>query len=140
MIPNRVLLKAYQSKRADRDCVAHRVALALAEVESTEQRKDYLSAVHGQREGELAVAKAQLDILEELLDRRGLSDIEDDGGYHRAVYADELVALTIAEGQTNQMKEVMDSWASWSDDDESSDEDRKLLFMGLLSSDDDPNF
>ena len=74
------------------------------------------------------------------MDRRGLSDIEDDGGYHRAVYADELVALTIAEGQTNQMKEVVDSRASWSDDDESSDEDRKLLFTGLLSSDDDPNF
>jgi len=74
------------------------------------------------------------------LDRRGLSDIEDDSGYHHAVYADELVALTIAEGQTNQMKEVVDSRASWSDDDESSDEDRKLLFTGLLSSDDDPNF
>jgi len=74
------------------------------------------------------------------LDRCGLSDIEDDSGYHRAVYADEFVALTIAEGQTNQMKEVVDSWASWSDDDESSDEDRKLLFTGLLSSDDDPNF
>jgi len=140
MIPDRVLLKAYQSKQVDRDCVAHCVALTLAEVESTERHKDYLSAVHGQCEGELAVAKAQLDILEELLDRHGLSDIEDDGGYYCAVYADELVALTIAEGQTNQMKEVVDSWASWSDDDESSDEDRKLLFMGLLSSDDDPNF
>ncbi|KIM52796.1 hypothetical protein SCLCIDRAFT_32375 [Scleroderma citrinum Foug A] len=143
-MPNRVLFKAYQSKQADRDCVAHHVALTLAEIKSTEQRKDYLSAIYGQHEGKLSVTKAQLDILKELLDGHGLSDIEDDGGYHRAVYADELVALTIAEGQTNQMKGVVDSRASWTqhvgDHDESSDDDSKLPFTGLLSSDDDPDF
>ncbi|KIM50450.1 hypothetical protein SCLCIDRAFT_145480 [Scleroderma citrinum Foug A] len=143
-MPDGVLFKAYQSKQADCDCVAHHVALTLAEIESTEQRKDYLSAIYGQHEGELSVTKAQLDILEELLDGRGLSDIEDDGGYHCTVYADELVALTIAEGQTNQMKGVVDSRASWTqhvgDHDESSDDDSKLPFTGLLSSNDDPDF
>lgn len=145
MLPDRVLLKAYQAKQADRDCIARGVALTLAEIESAERHKDYLSAIYGQREGELAVTKEQLDVLEELLDKRGLSDVEDDSGFHRAVYADELVALTIVEGQTNQMKEVVESRVSWRDPDlgdeeSSSDEDRKLPFMGLLSSDDDPGF
>lgn len=42
------------------------------------------------------------------------------------------------------MKGVVDSRASWTqhvgDHDESSDDDSKLPFMGLLSSDDDPDF
>ena len=144
-LPNRVLLKAYQAKQADHDCIAHGVALALAEIESTEQYKDYLFAIYGQCKGELAVTKEQLDVLKELLDGRGLSDVEDDGGFHCAVYTDELVALTIVEGQTNQMKDVVESRVSWSNPDlrgeeSSSDEDRKLPFMELLSSNDDPDF
>jgi len=140
-MPDRVLLKVYQAKQASRNCITHRVSLALAEIESAERHKDYLTAVHGQHEGTLAVNNAQLQLLAELLDDRGLSDMEDDGGYHRAVYADKLVALTIAEGQTNQVKEVADSRAHpiWPDlDDESlgEDEDNNIPFMGLLSSDD----
>ena len=140
-MPDRVLLKAYQAKQANRNCIAHRVSLALAEIESTERHKDYLTTVHGQHEGALAVTNAQLQLLAELLDDRGLSDVEDDGGYHRAVYADELVTLTIAEGQVDQVKEVVDSWARpiWPNlDDESSgeDEDNNIPFTGLLSSDD----
>ena len=47
-MPDRVLFKAYQSKQADRDCIAHCVALTLAEIKLTERRKDYLSAIYGQ--------------------------------------------------------------------------------------------
>ncbi|KIM57483.1 hypothetical protein SCLCIDRAFT_28821 [Scleroderma citrinum Foug A] len=140
-MPDRVLLKAYQAKQVNRNCIAHRVALALAEIESAKRHKDYLTAVHGQHEGALAVTSAQLQLLAELLDDRGLSDVEDDGGFHRAVYADELIALTIAEGQTDQVKEVVDSRAHpiWPDPDNESlgkDEDNDIPFMGLLPSDD----
>ena len=138
---DRVLLKAYQAKQANCNCIAHRVALALAEIESAKRHKDYLTTVHGQHEGALAVTSAQLQLLAELLDDHGLLDVEDNGGFHRAVYADELIALTIAEGQTDQVKEVVDSWAHpiWPDpDNESSgeDEDNNIPFTGLLSSDD----
>lgn len=140
-MPDRTLLKAYQAKQANRDCVAHRVALSLAEIESAERYKDYLAAVHGQQEGILAVTDTQLQVLADLVDDRGLSDVEDDGGYHRAVYADELVALTVAEEQVNQMKEVVDSrahpiWPDLNDDSLSEDEDNNVPFTGLLSSDD----
>ena len=140
-MPDGVLLKAYQAKQVNRNCITHCIALALAEIKSAKQNKDYLTAVHGQHEGALTVTCAQLQLLAELLDDHGLSDIEDDGGFHRAVYADELVALTITEGQTDQVKEVVDSRAHpiWPDpDNESSgeDEDNNIPFTGLLSSDD----
>ena len=55
---------------------------------------------------------------------------------------DELVQLTIAEGQMKQVSEVMDLRGKWMDDnddqeeDGSSEEDRDVPFMGLPSSDD----
>lgn len=138
-MPDRVLLKAHQAKRADVDCITHRVALILAEIESAERQKDLLSAICEQHKGELAISEVQMDVVTTVLDRRGLMDAEDDGAHYRSVYADELAALTIAEGQAVQMEEVVKSRAeSWpvsdDDDDEFSDEDSKLPFTGLLSS------
>ncbi|KAL4073272.1 hypothetical protein V8B97DRAFT_2005927 [Scleroderma yunnanense] len=140
-MPDRVLLKAYQTKQVNCNCIAHHIALTLAEVKSAEQHKDYLTAVHGQHEGVLAVTNAQLQLLVELLDDHGLLDIEDNGGYHHAVYADKLIALTITEGQANQVKKVIDSQAHpiWPDLDNEllgKDEDNNVPFTGLLSSDD----
>ena len=140
-MPDRVLLKAYQAKQANHNCIAHCVALALAEIESAERHKDYLTAVHGQHKGALTVTSAQLQLLAELLDDRGLSDVEDDGGFHRAVYVDKLVALTIAEGQTDQVKEVVDSrahpiWPNPDNESSGEDKDNDIPFTGLLSSDD----
>ena len=133
-MPDRALLKAHKLKRADRDCVLHRVSLALAEVESAERHKDYLNAI--QHEGEPTTA--QLDVLNKFLDYRGMSDVEDDGGYYRAVYAEELVALTIVEAQMNQMEEVVHFRDMWSgdgneDEDGDEDEDADVPFTGLLS-------
>ena len=139
-MPDRVLLKAHQAKKADLDRITHRVALALAEVESAERQKDFMSTVCEQYKGELAVSEVQMDVVTKVLDNRGLLELEDDGAYHRAVYADELVALTIAEGQAVQIQEVVRSRRDegWPDpeDDEFSDKDSKLPFTGLLSSDD----
>ena len=64
-----------------------------------------------------------------------------DSRYHHAVYADELVALTIAEGQVDQVKEVVDSrarpiWPNLDDESSGEDEDNNIPFTGLLSSDD----
>ncbi|KAL4068544.1 hypothetical protein V8B97DRAFT_2008821 [Scleroderma yunnanense] len=123
-MPNRVLLKAYQAKQVNHNCIAHHVTLTLAK-----------------HEGALAVTNAQLQLLAELLDDHGLSDVEDNGGYHHAVYMNKLVTLTIAKGQANQVKEVIDSWAHpiWPDPDNEllgKDEDNNVPFTGLLSSDD----
>ena len=93
-----------------------------------------MSAVCEQYKGQLAIGKVQMDVITKALDNRGLLEVEDDGTYHHAVYADDLLAITIAEGQAVQMEEVVRSWQDegWPvlDDDEFSDEDGK----GLLES------
>ena len=141
-MPDDILLKAYQAKQAVRDCIAHRAALALAEIESAERHKDYFSAIHGRHQGRVAVTDQQLDVLALLLDHRELSDVENDGGYHRTMYADELNALMTAQIQAIQMEELVRSRAgsSHQDDDATSsagsshhsDDGGNVPFTGLL--------
>ena len=120
-MPDLVLKKAYDVKQADRDCIVHHVAFTLAKIESAEQHKDYLDDIQRQHQGVLALSSAQLDMLSKILDDHGMSDMEDDGGYHHAAYADELIQLTITEGQMKQVNKVMDSWGKWMDHDDDDD-------------------
>ncbi|KAL4071993.1 hypothetical protein J3A83DRAFT_4188063 [Scleroderma citrinum] len=108
-MPDRVLLKAHQAKKADLDHIAHCVALSLAEIELAEQQKDFLSAVYEQYKGELAIGEIQMDVVATVLDSCGLLEAEDDRAYHHTTYADELATLTIVEGQAVQMEEVIQS-------------------------------
>ena len=106
-MPDRILKKAYQAKLADHECSAQQLSLTLAEIESAERRKDYLIAVKEDHEAGLSISDTQLDILKHLMDERSLDNIEDDGGFHRAVYADKLISLSIANGQITQMQEAV---------------------------------
>ena len=108
-MPDDILLKAYQAKQAVCDCITHWAALALAEIESADQHKDYFSAIHGRHQARVAVTDKQLDVLAVLLDHRELLDAEDDRGYHHAMYADELNALMTAQIQAIQMEELVGS-------------------------------
>ena len=135
-MPDRILKKAYQAKLADRECSAQRLSLTLAEIKSAERHKDYLIAVKEDREAGLSISDAQLDILKHLMDERSLDNVEDDGGFHCAVYADELISLSIANGQITQMQEaVLSRPGCWSIP---SAEDSSVLGSDDLDEEDDP--
>ena len=105
---------AYNVKQAARNSIAHRAAVALAETEEADLQRAYLSAVYVRQNERVAVTDEQLNVLEVLLNERGLSDIEDDGSYDRATYAEELQALMVTQMQAIQMEELAQSRASLS--------------------------
>lgn len=103
---------AYNVKQAARNSIAHRAAVALAEIEEADLRRDYFSAVYARQQEQVAVTDEQLNVLAVLLNERGLSDIEDDGSYDRAAYAKHLEALMTAQMQVIQMEELVQSRVS----------------------------
>ena len=54
-MPDRVLLSALDLKWADYDCLALQLALTTAEINLTAWRQAFLSTMHDQNDGELAV-------------------------------------------------------------------------------------
>ena len=102
-------MMAYNVKQVAHNSIAHRAALTLAEIEEAELQKVYLSAIHTRQEERVVVTDEQLDVLALLLDERGLSDVEDDGGYHRTTYAKELNALMVAQMQAIRMEGLVQS-------------------------------
>lgn len=55
----------------------------------------------------LAVSTAQLEIVTGMMEGCGLDHIEDEGEFHHAAYADDLIALSISNVQLNQIRECM---------------------------------
>ncbi|KAG9318833.1 hypothetical protein JVU11DRAFT_937 [Chiua virens] len=109
-LPQDILQKAYEAKRADRDSIVHQVAQTAAAIESLERHRVFLAAVKQHQEVELTAAESVLGIVKGMLSPRSLVDVEDDRGYYRAVFADELIGLTVAETQLQQIGGV-----AWSD-------------------------
>ena len=81
-MPDRILLKAFNTKRADHDCIALRLALATAEIKSSEERMSFLSATRERHDGDLAVSAALLDILNKVLGVHGLAEVEANKHYY----------------------------------------------------------
>ena len=122
-IPNRILLSAYDAKRADHDCIARRLALTSAEIKSSKRRQAFLATICEQHDGNLAVSQEYLGILERMLDNRGISAAKDDERYYHVEYANKAVALNISDMQLGQVLEVLESCteSDWvPDDDEDS--------------------
>ena len=69
------------------------------------------------------------------MDEHNLDNIEDDGGFHCAMYADELISLSIANGQITQMQEAVLLWPGWSIP---SAEDSSVLGSDDLDNEEDP--
>ncbi|KAF9244645.1 hypothetical protein BU15DRAFT_71608 [Melanogaster broomeanus] len=140
-LSDRLIIKAVEAKRASRDCILQRVALTRAEIESAERHIDLLTMIGTEDEEDLEVAESQLSFLRRVLDKRQLGETKDDAPYYHAVYADELVALTIAGAQVEQMEQVIEAGHHDSDDTSLSSHSEvshsdKEPFVGLLSSDD----
>lgn len=103
-LSDRVLLKVLEAERPFRDSVVYRVSRTKAEIESAGRQKELLKGVLTEAQGNLDDAESQLSLLRQVVDERGLEEARDDAEYYHAVFADELVVLTIADGQVEQME------------------------------------
>lgn len=92
-------------------------------------------------EGNLDNTKSQLPLLRQVVDKHTLEEARDDRVYYHAVFADELMALTIA---GTQMELFLQAWtmqgdssnaALWLSHSDSNSSDSEP-FTGLLSSND----
>ncbi|KAF8432115.1 hypothetical protein L210DRAFT_865121, partial [Boletus edulis BED1] len=101
-LPLDILQKAYEAKRADWDYIVHQVAQTAAAIESLEQHRVLLAAVKQHQEAELTTVESVIRIVKNSLSPRSLANLEYNHGYYCAVFADELVQLTVAEAQMQQ--------------------------------------
>ncbi|KAG6371060.1 hypothetical protein JVT61DRAFT_10597 [Boletus reticuloceps] len=108
-IPRGVLQRVYECKLADRECVAHRVALSAAELRLTERRKHMLISIQEHRRQDLSASEEQLDILRSLLDMTNImdEDVEGDAALQCSKWEDELKELTVAEQETQHVEEAV---------------------------------
>ena len=64
-----------------------------------ERHRLFLSAIQQHEENQLAVEETLLKTVKNVLSLHSLHELEDDSGYYHAVFAEELVALTVADTQ-----------------------------------------
>ncbi|KAG6379907.1 hypothetical protein JVT61DRAFT_10471 [Boletus reticuloceps] len=110
-IPRGVVQNAYMFKLADRECIAHRVALSMAELRSVEQRKNLLISIGEHRRRDLAVNEEELQILMTLLDRKRLTepDVKGDEMLQRDTCKEELAELAVADQEVSHIQEAVRS-------------------------------
>lgn len=106
-MPNSVLRSALDAKRADHECIALRLALAKAEIKSSERHLAFLSTMHSQHVGAHAVSEAHIDILDQILGGRCIEDVEGSKQHYEAVRVDELAGLAVLEAHMGQMHDVI---------------------------------
>ena len=96
-----LLRKAYISKVASKNTILNRITLTQSNIDALERRNEFFRALKQEVSDELSMNEEELDCIRNVLGGRGIT--EDDIEFHHAVYADELVALTIADLQLAQM-------------------------------------
>jgi len=106
-MPDRILLSALDLKRADYDHLALRLALTTAEINFADQQRAFLSTMHDQNDGDLAIGGVCLDVFDQVLGMRGIVEFEGNKEYHRNTRAEELVALTLAKSHVGQLQDLI---------------------------------
>ena len=106
-MPDKLVKKAYKAKLAARESITNRLRLTLSELESVERMKDFLNAVKEEQESVLENCRAQLESVSNVMETRGLQNLEDDGEFYRAAYADDLIVLSISNTQLTQVRESL---------------------------------
>ena len=106
-MPDRILLKAFNTKWADHNCIALQPALTTAEIKFSEERMSFLSAMREQHDGDLAVSAALLNILNKVLSVHGLAEVEANKHYYRNAQAEQLAMLAVAQMHMAQMYNVI---------------------------------
>ncbi|KIJ11239.1 hypothetical protein PAXINDRAFT_157366 [Paxillus involutus ATCC 200175] len=102
--PN-VIKMAYRAQLATKQCILSRINTTLAELDATEKRSDFLRAVKEEHEKELSVVSEELQCVKDVVVGQGI-DIDDHIAFSHAVYAEELVALTMSDMQLHQLSMI----------------------------------
>ena len=92
--------KAYAARLAFKRCILARIAVAQAEVDALERQRDFIQSLDDDVHCDLSLIDNELTSIKEIMDERGIAD---NISYHHAVYADELVALAVADKQLQQL-------------------------------------
>ena len=102
-MPDTVLLSAFDTKLADHDCIATRVALATTEIKSAEHRSIFLATMQDQHSGDLTVSQEYIQIIKHMLDGRDLSGVEAQGQHYHTPHAGEALMLTASDSPMHQI-------------------------------------
>ena len=97
---NSSVAKAYATRLAFKKSILARISLTQAEIDALEKQRNFVQCLDEEAHSDLAMIDNHLASFKEIMDERGLTD---DISYHHAVYADELVALTVADMQLRQI-------------------------------------
>lgn len=92
--------RAYAARLAFKKCILARISVTQAEIDALEKQRDFIHSLDDDFHSDLTGVDNELSSVKEIMDERG---IVDDISYHHAVYADELVALTVADMQLHQL-------------------------------------
>ena len=82
------------------------LSLARSEIHALEKQSDFLRAMQGGDNDELSAVDEELDCMKSELTERGVT-LQDHIAFGHAIYADELVALTITDMQLRQISGVI---------------------------------
>ncbi|KAF8130856.1 hypothetical protein EV363DRAFT_1296775 [Boletus edulis] len=108
-VPRGILQNTYAFKLADRECIAHRVALSMAELKSTEHRKNLLVSMGEYRKCDFEVNEAELQVLKTLLDTKGLTeaDVAGDEVLQQETCQMELVELAATDQEVAHFQDAV---------------------------------
>jgi hypothetical protein len=104
-LSHNMIRKAYRAKLATKQCILSRLSTTLLELDATGKHSDFLRAVKKDHEKDLSVVSKDLQSVKDVVIGQGI-DIDDHIGFSHAVYAEELVALTMADMQLHQLSMV----------------------------------
>lgn len=102
MLSPDVAQKAYWAKLAAKKSILSHINTTLAELDATEKFSDFLLVVKVEHEMELSIVSEELQCIKDIVVGQGI-DIDDHVAFSHAVYAEELVMLTMANMQLHQL-------------------------------------
>ena len=126
-----VIQKAYMAKMESRNSIVRRIMLCQANIDATASRMDLFNAMKQEAQSDLEGADEEIQWVKEVMGIRKIDT--DDLAFHHATYADELVALTIADTQVEQMTNVLavdaNKASDWADSDtDGSEEEDDIVY------------
>lgn len=108
---------AYKAKLAAKQYIWSCINTTLAELNVIEKFSDFLQAVKEEHEKELTIVSKELQCVKDIVIGHSI-DIDDHIAFSHAIYADELVVLTMADMQLCQLSKVHKKMIFGSDSDE----------------------
>ncbi|KAG6379403.1 hypothetical protein JVT61DRAFT_11871 [Boletus reticuloceps] len=103
-ISDRLVRSAYSAKLAAKKSIVHRISSAQANINALEKRNKFFRELQEEALQELDINEGDIEVIKGVMGARGIRDGEAE--FHHTVYADDLVALTIAGMQPSHIMEA----------------------------------